>query len=176
MLELGGLYIALYARATPNDYHWAIYHHWSENRGMKFHIRNLGQGWIAEHGPTRDIMKQFLLMGLMKIAVVTYEHSQSLQDIITAVPYNSPNVTCRTWVLDALRHTISSGIVPEFSLEQVEIDAKAFGSSQFDDTARNVQPRPTTTSSVFDQCASLLDLVFVCALILHTSGPCSWRY
>ncbi|OCH91326.1 hypothetical protein OBBRIDRAFT_693223, partial [Obba rivulosa] len=147
-LQAGSLYIALYARATPHDYHWALYHHWSADGGTKFHIRNLGQGWIAEHEPTNGIMKQFLLIGLMKFVHARPDAVKALHDTIVAVLYNSPEINCRTWVLDAVRAAISAGLVHHFSIDQLETEAKLFGLGQFDDTVQNVQPRPITVSAV----------------------------
>jgi hypothetical protein len=149
MLKIGALYVVLYARATPNDYHWALYHHWSSSTGTKFHIRNVGSTWFAGHEPNSGIMKDFLLMGLMKIAYIQpgVDSTKALHTVITAVPYDSPTVTCRTWVLDALRSSMSAGLVQQFSIDQLEMEAKSFGFTQFDDTAENMQPRPIVTFS-----------------------------
>lgn len=145
MLETGALYIALYARDDPSSFHWAIYHHWSSTRGTKFHIRNIGSGWFSEHEPNSGIMKEFLLVGLMKIADVPADLTEALHASITAVPHDSPTVNCLSWVRDSLEAAMSAGAVRRFSIDELEQDARAFGASQFDDAAQNVQPRPITT-------------------------------
>src|SRR4051812_4189027 len=56
---------------NANDYHWALYLH--ENPmtgGTKYHIKTVGLGWIPDHGITVAIVKQFLLVGLYRIADV----------------------------------------------------------------------------------------------------------
>ncbi|KAG6890664.1 hypothetical protein C0992_013336 [Termitomyces sp. T32_za158] len=147
MLEIGALYIALYARDDPSSFHWAIYHHWSSTKGTKFHIRNIvpGQGWFSEHKPNIGIMKEFLLVGLMKIADVPADLTEALHTSITAVPYDGPNVNCLSWVKDALEAAMSAGAIGRFSIDEMEQEAQAFGSSQYDDASQNVQPRPITT-------------------------------
>ncbi|SJL00020.1 uncharacterized protein ARMOST_03331 [Armillaria ostoyae] len=141
-LETSALYIALYARATANDYHWALYHHSSEKVETTFHIRNLGEGWIEGHEVTSGIQKEFLLMGFLKIGKIDASAEVRLRSLITSVPYNIAGVTCRTWVLGALRNCIDTGLVRCISFDEFESKAKAFGYSQFDDTVANVQPRP----------------------------------
>ena len=69
-LEVNGLYIALYARATPNDYHWALYHHLQPIRGKKWHIRNISDHWMSDYQSTSSATKEFLLMGFVRIAQV----------------------------------------------------------------------------------------------------------
>ncbi|OCH89361.1 hypothetical protein OBBRIDRAFT_667755 [Obba rivulosa] len=151
MLQANSLYLAIYARDTPDDYHWALYYHGTADGGTKFHIRNLGQGWIAEHEQTNSIMKQFLLIGLMKFASIRPDAVKALHDTIVAVPYNAPGINCRTWVLDAIQAVMSAGLIHHFSLDQLETEAKVFGFNQFDAAVQNVQPRPVTTSVIYSQ-------------------------
>ncbi|KAG6830630.1 hypothetical protein H0H92_015722 [Tricholoma furcatifolium] len=152
MLELGALYVALYARATPVDYHWALYHHWtSTSGGTKYHIRNVGtSGWFSEHEPKAGIMKDFLLVGMMKITYIPPESHDALDTVLTAVPFDYPTVNCRSWVHDAIKAAMSVGLIQQFSLDELDKEAHAFGSSQFDDTAQNVQPRPIVEADAAD--------------------------
>jgi hypothetical protein len=73
-LRIGGIYIVLFIRdavLAKNDFHWALYHHYhSDDGGTKYHIRSIGDGWIAEHGITKGVLKSFLLIGLFQIATV----------------------------------------------------------------------------------------------------------
>ncbi|THH20456.1 hypothetical protein EW146_g904 [Bondarzewia mesenterica] len=113
-LEIGGLYIMLFARAIPDEYHWALYHHWSP--------------------PQSDAPIQLLLAGFLKIASVRPEDKEVLHDLIAPVPHDVPNVTCRTWILDAVQACIVAGLVRCASLADLESEAKAFGFVQFEDT------------------------------------------
>ncbi|OBZ69289.1 hypothetical protein A0H81_10889 [Grifola frondosa] len=141
-LEAGALYIVLFARSTPNDYHWALYHHFSPTRGAKFHIRNICDAWIEGHEDTSGIHKEFLLMGFNKIAQIPGGDNGTLRSLVASTPFDTPGVTCRTWVLDVIRACIKARLVRCLSLDQLEQETKAFGFAQFDDTANNVQPRP----------------------------------
>ncbi|KAF2017861.1 hypothetical protein BU24DRAFT_490943 [Aaosphaeria arxii CBS 175.79] len=53
-LGVGGLYITLYVRHHPpvkNNSHWGLYHHEDDKaRGTEYHVKGIGQGWIANHG------------------------------------------------------------------------------------------------------------------------------
>ncbi|PBK75498.1 hypothetical protein ARMSODRAFT_949751 [Armillaria solidipes] len=140
-LETSALYIALYARAPPTTT-TGLYHHSSEKAGTKFHIRNLGEGWIEGHEVTSGIQKDFLLMGFLKIGKIDALAEVRLRSLVSSVPYNTAGVTCRTWVLGALRNCIDAGFIKGNAPHQLESEAKAFGYSQFDDTVANVQPRP----------------------------------
>ena len=71
-LKAGGLYVILFIRGDPPEkdtFHWGLYLHKNvANGGTKFHIKNQGSGWIADHGPTSGVFKSFLLVGLFRIA------------------------------------------------------------------------------------------------------------
>ncbi len=71
-------------------------------------------------------------MGFLKIG--SKIGASRLRSLITSVPCNTAGVTCRTWVLGALRNCIDAGLVRCISLDELEGEAKAFGYSQFDDT------------------------------------------
>jgi len=147
-VETGTISIALYARATALDYHWALYHQWSPNRGTKYHIRDLGDGWIEGHEDISNISKDFLLIGPLTVANgVPAELKEPIKHCLTAVPYNGEGVTCRTWVIQALQTCKNAGLIHCSSPEHLEKEAKAFGYSQFEDTANNVQPRPVIKDS-----------------------------
>ncbi|KMU85036.1 hypothetical protein CIHG_02819 [Coccidioides immitis H538.4] len=59
-LPLNTLFIVLYIRSDPpqsNDFHWGYYFHTSAQGGLKYHMRNLGGGWIPDHGPTGGVFQ-----------------------------------------------------------------------------------------------------------------------
>lgn len=147
-LQLDSFYIMLFARATPHDYHWALYHHREQTRGMKWHITNISDHWMSKHQSTSSATKELLLMGFVRIAHVEPERAAEVDEILTSVPYDFEGVTCRTWVLEGIRRLMYVGIVKCGNLGELESEAKAFGYAQFDDTARNVQPRPLVDSAL----------------------------
>ena len=149
-LRIDSLYIFLDARSdSPDDgFHWGLYHHTSPTSGMKYHIRNLGEGWITEHAANTSITKQFLLVGMLRIANVPESRWNTLDTIVQSVPYVEPGTTCRTWVLDAIRRLATVEIVSYSSLDDLETDAKTFGVTYFDGVLTNVQPRPIADSLV----------------------------
>ncbi|KAJ5098320.1 hypothetical protein N7532_005321 [Penicillium argentinense] len=73
-LQVNSLYILLFNRndpPQPNDFHWGLYLHQNPvSGGTKYHIKTVGPGWIPDHGTTAAIMKEFLLVGLLRIADV----------------------------------------------------------------------------------------------------------
>lgn len=63
-LPLNTLYIVLDIRSDPpqpNDFHWGYYFHTSPRGGSKYHMRNLGGGWIPDHGETGGVFKSNFL-------------------------------------------------------------------------------------------------------------------
>lgn len=121
-LQESALYILLYTRTsppTPNNYHWALYHHHTtppsqetptptpstNASGTKYHIKTEGTGWITEHGTTTSILKQFLLVGAFKIASVPPGYEGFLDRTLRRFDgclNRMEGVTCRVWVLRVL--------------------------------------------------------------------------
>lgn len=138
----------LFARATPNDYHWALYHHTQPTKGTKWHIKNICDSWMTDHNVTSSAAKEFLLMGFLRIANVQPDRAEEVDQLARSIPHTTAGVTCRTWVLDAVRKLVAAGIVQCNDIDGLEAEAKAFGYSQFDDTNANKQPRPVVDSKV----------------------------
>ena len=73
-VQVNGLCVILFLRTsphTPNNFHWGLYLHRSPQQGgTKYHIKQQGSGWIADHGPTAGVFKSFLLIGLFQIATI----------------------------------------------------------------------------------------------------------
>ncbi|KMU78445.1 hypothetical protein CISG_07449 [Coccidioides immitis RMSCC 3703] len=104
-LKVNGLYIILFIRNHPpvqNNFHWGLYfHRHPDTGGRKYHIKQQGSGWIADHGPTAGVFKSFLLVGLFRIADVPAGWEGHLDHTIRTYDsqLNTPGVMCRVWVL-----------------------------------------------------------------------------
>ncbi|KAK1145895.1 hypothetical protein N8T08_003841 [Aspergillus melleus] len=104
-LKVNGLYILLFIRDHPptsSNFHWGLYFHRDIDKGgTKYHIKQQGSGWIADHGPTAGVFKSFLLVGLFRIADVPVELENHLDQTLKAYDncLNSPGIACRVWVL-----------------------------------------------------------------------------
>lgn len=93
-------------------------------------------------------------MGFLRIATIPPERAAEADCLMRSVTHTSEGVTCRTWVLEAVRRLTEAGIVRCRDLASLEAEAKAFGFAQFDDTERNVQPRP-----IVDSCVCSLEMM-----------------
>ncbi|KAI1976583.1 hypothetical protein LOZ53_003126 [Ophidiomyces ophidiicola] len=158
-LSVNGLYIILFIRdhpPAPNDFHWGLYFHQNPSTGgRKYHIKQQGGGWIADHGPTAGVFKSFLLVGLFKIANVP-EGFENYLDQTLRTHDNQLNtlsgVTCRIWLLRvlALLQKPANGqqILKCSNLEALEAEAKDWGNSHAITAMNNVQPRPVGASAL----------------------------
>lgn len=84
-LPLNALYIVLYIRSDPpqpNDFHWGYYFHTGPQGGYKYHMRNLGGGWIPDHGKTGGVFKSNFLCVLIQIATVPQGKHGQLDQIM----------------------------------------------------------------------------------------------
>lgn len=133
LFQENSLYIGLYVRDTePGTYHWSLYMHHSGSSGKKYHIRNIGSGWMGEFEIIKGALKEMLLIGYLRIAAISDDNSLSQADqIIESTRYDVEGVTCRIWLLDAVKKMIDARIVRCGSLEGLEEEAKAFGAANF---------------------------------------------
>ncbi|KAJ5908485.1 hypothetical protein N7495_001167 [Penicillium taxi] len=119
-LKVNSLYVVLFIRADPplpDDFHWAFYFHCSETGGTKYHIKNLGSGWMPDHAPNTGIFKEFLLVGLFKVANIPVK-MESLMD-------------------EAMR---------TYDFQLIETEIKTWGNLNATSSSQNVQPRPVGSS------------------------------
>ncbi|KAK8203088.1 hypothetical protein HDK77DRAFT_486552 [Phyllosticta capitalensis] len=156
-LQPRGLYILLFARGdnadAKDDFHWALYLHQDKsNGGRKFHITGSAGKWLAEHGVTKAVLKEFLIVGLIQIANVP----EGLEDHIDKKcrsldsTLNQEGITCRTWlfkVLKLLQAPVDGKIpFPCADLDALEREVKDWGNANLKSAIDNVQPRPVAVS------------------------------
>lgn len=154
-LVIGGIYIALFVRdqpPRPNDFHWALYVHTEPKSGRKYHIKSLGAGWIVDHGPENGVLKTFLLVGLFHVATISpgKDTLDWLDGIFRTYDtrLNTPEITCRVWVLWILQLLKSDNILECDDLAALEREVFEFGNKYATDAADAKQPRPVETSKI----------------------------
>ena len=165
-LRPGSLYIMLFVR-TPDvadGFHWALYHHRSSagrGRGWKYHIRTLGDGWVAGHAQVAGVMGEAFLVGLIRIGASevqvemdagSVDEDGAMRHAIESVPHDAPPpgydvLTCRTWVLAVVRALVGEGIV-KAGVGELERDVKAWGATHHADACNGVLPRVVADSRV----------------------------
>lgn len=85
-LSTNALFIVLWIRSDPprqNDFHWGYYFHASPQGGSKYHMKNIGGGWIPDHGPTGGVFKSNFLCVLIQVAMVPESARNTLDQPIT---------------------------------------------------------------------------------------------
>ncbi|EFW17721.1 conserved hypothetical protein [Coccidioides posadasii str. Silveira] len=140
---------------VQNNFHWGLYfHRHPDTGGTKYHIKQQGSGWIADHGPTAGVFKSFLLVGLFRIADVPAGWEGHLDHTIRTYDsqLNTPGVTCRVWVLwvlALLQKPINGQIILKCdNLAALENEVKSWGNANAMGAANNVQPRPVAASTL----------------------------
>jgi hypothetical protein len=139
------LFVMLYMRTdppAPNDFHWGLYYHRDANGGTKYHITNEGSGWLPGHGPTGGAMRSNALICLIPIATIPPQEAGNLDQI--ARRYDNtvnthPSMTCRVWVLMAIRDLISAHLVRCSNINALERECFDAGNRYSTD---RLQPRP----------------------------------
>ncbi|RPD53258.1 hypothetical protein L226DRAFT_540779 [Lentinus tigrinus ALCF2SS1-7] len=158
-LVVGGIYIILFLRTKSNDQpdacncHWGLYHHIDPMSGVKYHIKNMGVGWIADHGLTRRAMGSMFLIGLLRIGHCAPQDRGRLQTIVESFPLNQVppgygSLTCITWTLHIVNLFRRHQYVRCDDLSALEQEATNMGMAHWGPAYDNVQPRPISDSRV----------------------------
>jgi hypothetical protein len=151
-LPLHGLFIVLWIRKDPprqNDFHWGYYYHAFPKKGLKYHIQNLGSGWIPSHGETAGVFKSIFLCVLIQIATIPEKARNILDQLMRSHDgelYQIPGVTCRVWLLRILQKLIQHGLVRCSNPDALEQECMSFGNRFSLAAAENNQPRPVVRS------------------------------
>lgn len=147
------LHVVLYIRSDPpiaNDFHWAFYYHNFEDGGTKYHMTNIGPGWIADHGTTRGVFKSNFLCVIIEIGGIPAAQEGTLDQIMRShddSANDAPGFTCRVWVLTIITRLIQAGLLRCEDLAALEQECFDFGNACMVLAARNDQPRPVVVSS-----------------------------
>ncbi|EIW81393.1 hypothetical protein CONPUDRAFT_124512 [Coniophora puteana RWD-64-598 SS2] len=146
--KVGALYLGLWARDTPEaTYHWGLYHHRDSASGYKYHIKNGAPGfWVTDHGKSSRCMKSIALIGFMRIGHCIANDIAKLDKVFGGMPLNRippgyPALTCKTWTLHAVALLEAAGFVMCSDLEALYAEILKWGSSEYEPTMLNVQPR-----------------------------------
>lgn len=130
-----------------NDFHWGYYLHNSSEGGVKYHVKNLGSGWIA--GKTNGVFKSNFLCVLIQIASVPQAKHGQLDQIMRAHDSNlnsMENISCRVWLMTGLRALVQNDIVQCSNPDELEKECFDFGNQFSTAAAENDQPRPVVKS------------------------------
>lgn len=147
------LYIVLWIRRDPpiaNDFHWAFYYHKTATGGTKYHMKNLGGGWIADHGSTGGVFKSQFLCVLVEIGSIPADKEGTLDQIIRSRDCSAnttPGFTCRVWVFVILPLLVQFGLLRCNDLADLQQEYFDFGNAHMNSAASNDQPRPVEVSS-----------------------------
>lgn len=147
------LYIVLHIRDFPpiaNDFHWGFYHHKTQTGGTKYHMRNLGAGWIADHESTGGVFKSLFLCVLIEIGSIPAEKEGTLDQIMRTLDGSAnsiPGFTCRVWVLTILPLLIQAGLLRCDDLAGLQQECFDYGNTCMTSAGNNDQPRPVKVSS-----------------------------
>ncbi|KAJ5492700.1 hypothetical protein N7539_001446 [Penicillium diatomitis] len=153
-LPLNALFIVLWIRSDPprpNDFHWGYYFHTNSQGGVKYHMRNIGGGWMPDHGPTGGVFKSNFLCVLIQVGTIPEAARNTLDQTMRSHDGDVntiPGVTCRVWVLTIFRRLMQYGIVRCSDIGGLERECMTLGNQYSPGAAINQQPRPVVRSSL----------------------------
>ena len=158
-LQLNGLYVILILRTSPPqriDFIWGFYLHGNSSRGTRYHIKNMGSGWITEHEQVAGAIDTFSLIGFVQIATIPTGQESYVDEQIRA--YDSSlnslsELSSRTWVLRVIallqKEVNGAKLVKCADLNALDGEIKSFGNEHALATHNNKKPRPIIISSIF---------------------------
>lgn len=154
-MPIGGLFIVLYIRGDPpkeGDFHWAFYVHTSATAGVKYHATGSPNTWMASHGSSSNVLKEFLLCVLIQVGQIPPSELDKVDRVMKTHDgelNTIPGLTCRVWVWTIMKLLLESGMVQmSGSIEQLELECKTFGNQFREGASRNEQPRPVVRSNI----------------------------
>ena len=149
------LFILLFFLTPPdeNRFHWGFYHHRDANTGgTKYHVKNLGDGWLTDHGATKGALKSMFLCVVVAIAAIPAARAAELEATMRTFDHglnDVPGVTCRVWLFRVLELLLQTGFVRcDPDTAALEAECKAFGNQHLTSALQNEQPRPVVVSRV----------------------------
>lgn len=148
------LFIVLFIRSDPppaNDFHWGFYYHKNAAGGTKYHIRNMGSGWIPDHASTGGVFKSNFLCTLIKIADVPAAKESQLDSAMRAYDNSLstiPGLTCRVWLFTVMALLVQYGVVRCNDLNALQTECMSIGNQHRLGAAANNQPRPVAAATL----------------------------
>lgn len=118
---------------------------------MKYHVRGMGEGWMADHANTLGVFKSNFLVGLFQLANIPDSLGDRAKDLITqedSMLNSIPGNTCLVWLMRALSRLQSEGILKCSDLSALEREIKDWGNSQQLSAIDAEKPRPLGKSSL----------------------------
>ena len=151
MLYPGSLYIVLHSQFPKASYHWGLYFHLAGDSrspfGRKFHIVNTDSlRWAADFQDTCGVFKSKHLLGLIRIASIPPHSFDYMKNLIEGTPCNTPGITCRVWVLNAVRSLMVAGLVKCTDIRWLENEVFGFGFLEEPSCLLGVRLRPIIQS------------------------------
>jgi hypothetical protein len=146
------LYIVLYLRSDPpihSDFHWGFYYHKESTGGTKYHVKNIGSGWVPDHGPTGGVFKSNFLCVVIEIATIPPNKEQLLDQLMKTYDHNlndTQGITCRVWVMKILALLVQHGLAACSDLPGLQAECFNFGNQHMATAVSNDQPRPVVVS------------------------------
>jgi hypothetical protein len=153
-LPLRKLYIVLWIRNDPptaNDFHWGFYYHKIPKGGTKYHMRNLGGGWIADHASTGGVFKSQFLCVLIEVGSIPASKEGALDQVMRSYDgsaNNIPGFTCRVWIFKILQLLIEARLLRCNDLAGLQQECFNHGNACMRSATENDQPRPVRVSSL----------------------------
>lgn len=150
------LWIVLFCRGEPmhNNYHWAFYLHGNaDSGGVKLHATSIGSaaGWIADTYSTTAITKEFLLVGLVRIADVDPDNRDKVMNVIRqedGMLNELEGFTCRIYIKRACERLKLEKLLQFPDWDTLQSEVFTFGNKHVLSAEENVQPRPSEIATV----------------------------
>jgi len=155
--EEDAVYVVLHLRNTePDDttFHWGLYHHHVVNNipGHKYHIRNIGSMWIADHAPTSGIHKSMALCVVVRVIrhlppnlISQFRQLVCAEDTTL---HSIPGITCRVWVFRGLGRLQHAGLLQCADLSALEAEISQIGQEERPSACVAKRPRPIRVSAL----------------------------
>ncbi|RMZ78775.1 hypothetical protein DV738_g3676, partial [Chaetothyriales sp. CBS 135597] len=147
------LYIGLWLRnniPNSNDFHWGFYYHRDDKGGTKYHIKNMGSGWITDHAHTGGALKSQFLCVYVQIGSIPADKEGQLDQLVRSYDGSIntiPGITCRVWIFLVVQRLVEAGLLRCHDLASLERECLAFGNECSSSALKNDQPRPIKVSS-----------------------------
>lgn len=153
----GAFYIMLSVTAggdAPDYYHWALYHHRAGWKGgKKWNIRQVKEKWTFQHIDLINVTQDPWLVGLLRISDEIDESKwEKMGELIVQEDgevNKDKKMRCRVWALNAIARLVEEGMIRLITnLDDLELDAKAFGNKWNLSAMLYETPRPVSNSTV----------------------------